>query len=169
MVKRSYAANVLVVSVLTLSGWACADVSCDQAVHELDYSRFLGSHAQCAGRKQDFCSLLANLDADKFERLAAEPKAEHEGRGLRRRNMTLPEAFVACGLDFDMVHYRHCQKAYRQENLEFVSRYCPGEAWSLARAQCERSPETVSIRYRTFCDLFYSGKAPGSGERSSGD
>jgi hypothetical protein len=169
MAKRLNALTVLVVCLLNLSGWARADGSCEQATRKLDYSKFLGINGQCTEHKEEFCNQLANLDPEEFERLAAKPKGESGNARRHPGKMTVPEAFAACGLDFDTIHYRHCEKAYRQENLDFVSNYCPGEAWSLARAQCERSPETVSSRYVRFCNLFYTGKAPGSGERSPGD
>ncbi len=58
---------------------------------------------------------------------------------------------------------QQCQQAFNQENLPFVLKHCPEEAWSLARAQCERSMDTVSPHYADFCHLFYTGNAPSYG------
>lgn len=70
------------------------------------------------------------------------------------------ETLGACGLDYQALRYRQCQQAFRRENLDFVLRYCPEEAWSLARAQCERQADTVTSRYAEFCRLFHTGTAP---------
>ncbi|MDR3393700.1 MAG: hypothetical protein P4L70_01730 [Parasulfuritortus sp.] len=55
---------------------------------------------------------------------------------------------------------RQCQEAYHRQDLGFVLQNCPEEAWALARAQCERSDETISERYAAFCRAFKSGQAP---------
>jgi len=56
-----------------------------------------------------------------------------------------------------------CSAAYRHEDLAFVYRHCPFEAWALARAQCERGDETVAPRYAAFCRDFKNGRAPVAG------
>lgn len=56
-----------------------------------------------------------------------------------------------------------CRKAYSREDLPYVLEHCPEEAWALARAQCERSEDTVIPRYAEFCRLFHSGRAPSYG------
>jgi hypothetical protein len=160
-VKRLTISGRLLIVVLSFSGSAWADVSCEQAVLQLDYTRFLGIDAQCVGHKKDFCNHLANMNPGEFEKLSIRLKADGK--------MNAPEVFAACGLDFNTIHYRQCQKAFRQENLDFVLDHCPGEAWALARAQCERRPETVSNRYEKLCDRFYKGMAPGPGARSPDD
>jgi hypothetical protein len=53
-----------------------------------------------------------------------------------------------------------CQLAYRQEDLPFVLTHCPEQAWSLARAHCEREADTVAAHYVEFCHQFYTGAAP---------
>lgn len=167
MIKRWVSLVSLILSLLLLSGFAWADASCEESIHQLEYKRFLGHNAQCAGNKQDFCVHLETMDLAEYEKLLAKLKKEGDQSIPQHGEMKTIDAFAACGLDFDTLHYRQCQKAYRRENLDFILTYCPGEAWSLARAQCERQPETVSRRYERFCDMFYNGKAPGPGERAS--
>jgi hypothetical protein len=58
---------------------------------------------------------------------------------------------------------RQCSTAYRQEDLFFLLKNCPEEAWALARAQCEQEPGKVKPRFAEFCKLFYTGKAPSYG------
>lgn len=58
---------------------------------------------------------------------------------------------------------RLCGRAYRAEDQAYLLANCPEEAWALARAQCERSADTVSPRYAEFCQLFHSGRAPSYG------
>ncbi len=55
---------------------------------------------------------------------------------------------------------RACSRAYQREDLDFVYRHCPFEAWALARAQCERGDESVAERYAAFCRDFKNGRAP---------
>lgn len=161
----SSAATGLSFLLLSASGMAWPDAACEQAVRQLDYAQFVGDDARCAGHRQDFCARLANLDAAEFAKLSSHLRAGSEGARQPEEKLNVLDAFAACGLDFDMLHYRQCQQAFRQENLDFVLSYCPGEAWSLARAQCERRPETVSSRYAQFCARFYKGMAPGTGAR----
>ncbi len=59
-----------------------------------------------------------------------------------------------------------CSAAYQREDLAFVYRHCPFEAWALARAQCERGDETVAPRYADFCRDFKNGRAPIAGGRA---
>lgn len=162
---RPAAATTLLFALLLSCGRVWSDAPCELAIYQLDPQPFFGGDARCAGHRQEFCKHLANLEAGEFEKLSAPLKAENEGAPQPEGKLNVPDAFVACGLDFDTIHYRQCQQAFRQENLDFVLDYCPGEAWSLARAQCERRPETVSRRYERFCDRFYKGMAPGSGAR----
>jgi hypothetical protein len=58
---------------------------------------------------------------------------------------------------------RSLQRGLPAEDLAFVYRHCPFEAWALARAQCERGDETVSPRYAAFCRDFKNGRAPVAG------
>jgi hypothetical protein len=165
MIRQLIFPASLILSLLLMPGPIWADTTCEEGIQHLDYGRFLAPDAQCAANKQEFCAYLGNMDMTEYAKLLTKVKKETDPSTLENREMKTADAFAACGLDFDAMHYRQCQKAYRREDLNFVIAYCPGEAWSLARAQCERQPDTVSPRYVKFCNLFYSGKAPGPGER----
>jgi hypothetical protein len=98
---------------------------------------------------QAVCAALAQQGPDAFSQLAVQLEAEQEqGGGV---NM---DRLAACGLDYDTLRQRQCNRAYDQQNLEFLLRYCRFEAWSLARAQCERGLDTISPRYVEFCRAF---------------
>lgn len=60
----------------------------------------------------------------------------------------------------DLSKEKQCRQAYRDQDLSFVLKHCPEEAWALARAQCEREPEKVKPAYVDFCNRFYTGAAP---------
>jgi hypothetical protein len=95
------------------------------------------------------CAALAHQGPDAFSQLAEQLEAEpQQGGGVNT------DRLAACGLDFDTLRQRQCNKAYNQQNLEFLLRYCRYEAWSLARAQCERGLDTISPRYLEFCRAF---------------
>jgi hypothetical protein len=98
---------------------------------------------------QPVCATLAQQGPDAFSQLAVQLEAEQKrGGGV---NM---DRLAACGLDYDTLRQRQCNRAYNQQNLEFLLRYCRFEAWSLARAQCERGLDTISPRYVEFCRAF---------------
>jgi hypothetical protein len=118
-----------------------------------------GPDAPCAGRRPDFCARLGNLDPADHHRMSERLKTERQNPVAQTNGTSLQDALSACGLDVDTLYARQCLKAYLQENLDFVLKHCPAEAWSLARAQCERIPDTVSDRYHDFCELFYAGRA----------
>jgi len=95
------------------------------------------------------CAELVNQGPEAFERLAEQLDAEQKlGGGVNL------DRLAACGLDVETLRQRQCGRAYSQQNLEFLLRYCRYEAWSLARAQCERSLDTISPRYTEFCRAF---------------
>ena len=52
------------------------------------------------------------------------------------------------------LRYQQCQKAFRHEDVAYVLRECPDEAWSLARAQCERNLDGIAPRYYELCRKF---------------
>jgi hypothetical protein len=95
------------------------------------------------------CAELRSQGPEAFERLAEQLDAERKlGSGANL------DRLAACGLDVEVLRQRQCGKAYNQQNLEFLLRHCRYEAWSLARAQCERSLDTISPRYAEFCRAF---------------
>ncbi len=95
------------------------------------------------------CAGLATLEPDAFSHLAQQVEAEQQQGGG-----PVMARLAACGVDFDALRQRQCNKAYTRQNLEFLLRYCRYEAWSLARAQCERSLDSISPRYAEFCRAF---------------
>ena len=95
------------------------------------------------------CERLATADA--FDQLAGRMQTEP-----RRAEAMLG----ACGLDYETLRRQHCDRAYSHEDLQFIYAHCPDEAWSLARAQCERNTGSESARYAEFCRAFKSGRAP---------
>jgi hypothetical protein len=98
---------------------------------------------------QAVCAGLEQQGPEAFSQLAEQLEAEQElGGGANT------DRIAACGLDYDTLRQRQCNKAYNKQNLEFLLRYCRFEAWSLARAQCERGLDTISPRYREFCRAF---------------
>ena len=104
--------------------------------------------AQAEGRADPAsCAELASPEPAAFDRLAAGMAAETQSR-------VLGERLAACGLDYEVLHQRQCDKAYTRQNLEFLLRYCRFEAWSLARAQCERNLDSITPRYAAFCKAF---------------
>jgi len=95
------------------------------------------------------CTELESQGPEAFSRLVEQLETETKlggGASLDR--------LAACGLDVEVLRQRQCGKAYSQQNLEFLLRHCRYEAWSLARAQCERSLDTISPRYAEFCRAF---------------
>lgn len=98
---------------------------------------------------QGVCAGLASQGPDAFSQFAEQFEAEQKQGG--GANM---DRLAACGLDYDALRQRQCNRAYNQQNLEFLLRYCRYEAWSLARAQCERGLDTISPRYVEFCRAF---------------
>ncbi len=95
------------------------------------------------------CTTLTNQDAEAFSRLAERLAKEHEAGGT-----AIQDRIAACNLDYDALRQRQCDKAYGRQNLEFLLRHCRYEAWSLARAQCERNLDSISPRYAAFCRAF---------------
>jgi len=78
---------------------------------------------------------------------------------------TSPEgALATCGLDYAQLKYEHCQRAFRRQDLDYLLQYCPEQAWSTARAQCERTAASVSPGFTDFCHKFYTGTAPTYGK-----
>lgn len=123
---------------------------CAAAVHALRANAVFGPAATCASSKPAFCETLSGLSNDRYEELVAlfdKAPDSREARGMS-------EALAACGLDYAGLQYRQCQVAFRHEEIDFVLRHCPNEAWSLARAQCERNLDTISPRYYELCRRF---------------
>jgi hypothetical protein len=111
----------------------------------------LAGLAQAAGVTPDraACTELENQGPDAFTRLAQRLEAERQAGGG-----AIADRLAACGLDYATLRERQCGMAYRQQNLEFLLRHCREEAWSLARAQCERNLDSISPRYAAFCRAF---------------
>jgi len=98
---------------------------------------------------QAVCAGLAQQGPEAFTQMAQQLEAEQKlGGGANT------DRIAACGLDYDTLRQRQCNRAYNQQNLEFLLGYCRFEAWSLARAQCERGLDTISPGYREFCRAF---------------
>jgi hypothetical protein len=95
------------------------------------------------------CAELASQGPDAFSRMAERLDAERRAGGVTDR-----DRLAACGLDFEVLRARQCGRAYSGQNLEFLLRHCRDEAWSLARAQCERNLDAISPRYAAFCRAF---------------
>jgi hypothetical protein len=95
------------------------------------------------------CASLAQQGPEAFTHLAQQLEAEQ-----KRGGGASTDRLAACGLDYDSLRQRQCNTAYNRQNLEFLLRYCRYEAWSLARAQCERGLDTISPRYVEFCRAF---------------
>ncbi|MBI1284541.1 MAG: hypothetical protein GC183_09435 [Thiobacillus sp.] len=105
--------------------------------------------AQSAVPEQADCAALLSLGPEAFSQLVQQLEVEQkQGGGVNL------DRLAACGLDDEALRQRQCGKAYNQQNLEFLLRYCRYEAWSLARAQCERALDTISPRYVDFCRAF---------------
>jgi hypothetical protein len=114
----------------------------------------LSAPCQAEGTTAAMCRQVGETrDPEEFTRLVESLQATSP-------SVSVNDALAACGLDYALLRYQHCQRAFRRENLNYVLRYCPEEAWSLARAQCERNSDSVSSRYAEFCHQFYSGQAP---------
>ncbi len=95
------------------------------------------------------CGEFGSLEPDAFSRLTERLQAQHQAGGGADL-----ERLAACGLDEEKLRQRQCHKAYDQQNLEFLLRHCQYEAWSLARAQCERNLDSITPRYAAFCRAF---------------
>ena len=95
------------------------------------------------------CAELESQGPDAFSHLSERLEAERQTGGVTDRNL-----LAACGLDYEALRERQCGRAYSGQNLEFLLRHCRDEAWSLARAQCERSLDTITPRYAKFCRAF---------------
>ena len=109
----------------------------------------------------DTAALCAQVAVERepaaFTRLAQELQAS-------THRASMDAVFADCGLDYSLLKYEHCQRAFRRENLDYLLKYCAEEAWATARAQCERNADTVSPRYVDYCNIFYSGTAPTYGK-----
>lgn len=97
----------------------------------------------------NLCATLSNQDTEAFSRLTERLTSERQVGGT-----AVQDQLAACKLDYDALRQRQCDKAYSGQNLEFVLRHCRYEAWSLARAQCERNLDSISPRYAAFCRAF---------------
>lgn len=129
-------------------------ITCDRMILALEPAAVFGPDAPCSPHKKAFCVRLETLNLGDFDQLADRVKAERGTAVSAMRPVKLEAAFSACGLDFQTLRSQQCLKAYRQESLGIVGKHCPDEAWALARAQCERSSDTVSGRYAEFCHGF---------------
>ena len=144
---------------LLAAGSGMAGQDCQSALERVDPAPFLTPGAPCVAERQALCLRLQGLKATEFDALAASLRGEAPAPG-QVGAMTLQAALAACGLDYAELQARQCSRAYSRENLDFVLKYCREEAWSLARAQCERAEDTVSPRYADFCYRFHHGMAP---------
>lgn len=133
-----------------MNGAAMADEArCRDVVKDLRTDVVFGPHAPCAGSRDAFCASLQTLAPERFAALSP-LETRPDGPEARR----LAAAMAACGLDYDGLRERQCQAAFRREDVGFVLGHCPYEAWSLARAQCERNLDTISPRYYELCKRF---------------
>jgi hypothetical protein len=107
------------------------------------------ARAESAVPDQAACAELESQGPDAFSRLADRLEAERQAEDRTER-----DRLAACGLDYEALRQRQCGRAYSAQNLEFLLRYCRFEAWSLARAQCERNLDTITPRYAAFCRAF---------------
>jgi hypothetical protein len=107
------------------------------------------AHAQRAVPDPAVCAELKRMEPEAFSRLAERVEAERRAGGGADT-----DRLAACGLDYEALRERQCGKAYSAQNLEFLLRHCRFEAWSLARAQCERNLDSISPRYADFCRAF---------------
>ncbi|MDD5388812.1 MAG: hypothetical protein PHD37_05675 [Gallionellaceae bacterium] len=65
----------------------------------------------------------------------------------------LPDS-ASGGTEVAAGHELQCRRAYTRQDLDFLLAHCRFEAWSLARAQCERTLDSISPRYAAFCKAF---------------
>jgi hypothetical protein len=100
--------------------------------------------------KQTFCTALDQLDQATFEPLSA----LIDSGANSPQALGMSDALSTCGFDYSTLLDRYCQKAYRLEDVAFILRHCPNEAWSLARAQCERNLDSISPRFYELCIHF---------------
>jgi hypothetical protein len=147
----------LLPAVLLANPGMAAD-SCRAALARVDPVPFLAVDGQCVADRPALCHRLQELTATEFDTLASSLRGEAPAPG--HGDMSLQSALTACGLDYADLQARQCSRAYSHEDLDFVLKYCREEAWSLARAQCERASDTVSERYADFCYRFHHGMAP---------
>ncbi len=124
--------------------------ACGEAVGALQPDTVFGASAPCASSQPAFCATLQQLPRDRFETLSTLFDAAPDSHYAQQ----MREALKACKLDFAALQYNQCQAAYRREELGYILRSCPNEAWSLARTQCERNLETISPRYYELCRRF---------------
>jgi hypothetical protein len=101
------------------------------------------------GTDPTVCAELASPQQEAFERLATRYDVE-----LREGGTAVRTSLADCGLDYFVLHERQCNRAYVQQNLEFLLRHCEYQAWALARAQCERNLDSISPRYAAYCKAF---------------
>ena len=145
------------VALVALAGlaWAPAHAAeppmsaCEQALRALKTEAFIGVRAGCPGQREAFCRRLG--EPESFALLTDRWQSDR---------VATQAALAACALDYDGLHAHLCSQGYNHEDLVFVYRHCPDEAWSLARAQCERNTGSESPRYAEFCRDFKSGRAP---------
>jgi len=142
----------LLVMLLTLGLTAHADddSACTIAVRTLQPASIFSASAACAASQPAFCAALDHLDTAGFEPIALLLEAGATSPPALQMSIALN----ACGVDYPALHDRQCQKAYRYEEVDFILRHCPDEAWSLARAQCERNLDSISPRYFGLCSHF---------------
>ncbi len=126
------------------------DAVCAEAVRALQPASVFGASASCISSQPAFCEALGRLPPERFETLATLLEATPNSLPARQ----MEAALSACGLDYAALHDRQCQSAYGHEEIGFVLRHCPFEAWALARAQCERNLDTISPRYYELCLRF---------------
>lgn len=95
------------------------------------------------------CAELGNPDQAMFEEMMTVLAAQsgNVSAGLRNR-------LAACGLDAEKLGQRFCRQAYLAQDTEVLLKHCRDESWALARAQCERSFDSISPRFAEFCKAF---------------
>jgi hypothetical protein len=156
----SVAVGLLSQGVRAEGGAAEGGGRCEAALQRQDPAPFFGTHAPCASQRSAYCAHLDKLGREAFDRLADRVKSEDAAPNRARSGITTRAALSACGLDYDTLLARQCRAAYRQIDQGFLLRHCPAEAWSLGRAECERTPDTISPDFKDYCWYFNNGKAP---------
>ncbi len=150
MIKPLFASLIAISFSISGMPAVAGESTCDEAVRALRPEAVFAPSAPCGASQAAFCQALDGLSRARFESLAV--MFDKAPDGAEARGMAA--ALSACGLDYAGLHDRQCQAAFRREEIDFVLRHCSYEAWSLARAQCERNLDTISPRYHELCRRF---------------
>jgi hypothetical protein len=150
MHKRIFFSLLAALLYAVVSPAHATEDACAEAVRALQPETVFGPAAACASSQPAFCTALRGLSPARFESVFMRFESAPDSHDARQ----MSAALQACGLDHADLLYRQCQSAFRQQEIGFVLRHCPSEAWSLARAQCERNLDSISPRYYELCAHF---------------